>query len=165
MDLCDALRQLVDDETLTVKQIATAVERSPSTVCRWLSVEETAEPSAGDANQLICELADPRARDLLAQAMLDGTMYRPSRPPEKLDINDDGTIDLFDVAEDLHNAIELWEAKSRALTAIRREGSISDQMHDEMQRLGNQLIHEIERAMATITEIHRNQPKRRKAAR
>lgn len=163
MNFCAALRQLVADKVITPKAIALATGRSASTVYRWLDEDSAAEPGGADINRLLTHLPDHKARDFLAVALLTGTAYRAVRAPDNLDTNHDGTTDLYDVAEDLHNAIDLWEKKSRGLTNIRREGVISDEMQTHMQQLGNQLIAEIERAMATITELFEQQPRRRKA--
>lgn len=161
--ISDALRQLVSDDVLTAKQIAHAADRSVSTIYRWLSIEESTEPSAEDMCRLIRAFKGQRAGDLLATAMLAGSGYRAARMEYDLDTNKDGNTDLYDVDEDMLRAIDLWQQGSRALSGVRRDDHINDEVYMYLQQVGRDLIREMEKALATISEIKDNQPKRKKA--
>lgn len=162
--ISDALRQLVQDEVVTAKQIAHAADRSVSTVYRWLSIEERTEPTAADICRLIRAFKGERPGDLLATALLAGSGYRAVRLTTDLDTNKDGETDLYDVDDDMLRAIDLWQQGSRALTNVRRDGEISDEIYMILQQTGRDLIHEMEKALATISDIKSRQPKRRKAS-
>lgn len=143
--LTNTLKQIIDKQFTSAKEISELTGVSPSTVYRWLAGQS--QPDFDSVRLLVRLLPDARAQKAILTAFTAGTDWHVTHMNLELDVNHDGRVDAEDALDASCHALK---TSSETLVSIREASKGKILSSDETLELISLLNHTVRHC--TITQ-------------